>query len=90
MVAPKNTPASVGDKANHSAIIGYTIMAMVDSAETPITVNKVAFSFCGWFGKATDKAKEKFAGLSDELAGLVKKGKGIVEDLEQKAQDAVS
>lgn len=41
-------------------------------------------------GKATDKAKEKFAGLSDELAGLVKKGKGIVEDLEQKAQEAVS
>ena len=31
-------------------------MAMVDSAETPITVNNVAFSFCGWFGKATDKA----------------------------------
>ena len=30
---------------------------MVDSAETPITVNNVAFSFCGWLGNATDNAK---------------------------------
>ena len=41
-------------------------------------------------GSAADKAKEKFSDLGDELAGLVKKGKGIVEDLEQKAKAVVS
>ncbi|MNI48717.1 hypothetical protein D3C81_1666800 [compost metagenome] len=31
-------------------------MAIVDSAETPITVNNVARSFCGWFGSAAANA----------------------------------
>ena len=31
-------------------------MAKVDRAETPITVNKVAFSFWAWLGNAADNA----------------------------------
>ena len=35
---------------------GSSAMATVDSAETPITVNRVARSFCGWAGKVADRA----------------------------------
>src|SRR5690606_29703935 len=56
MVAPKNMPACCGDNSSHCAIMGYTIMAMVESADTPMTVNKVAFSFCGWLGSAAESA----------------------------------
>ncbi|MNF79894.1 hypothetical protein D3C84_621240 [compost metagenome] len=56
MVAPRNTPATCGDNPSQLAIIGYTIIAMVESAETPMTVNNVARSFCGWLGSAAASA----------------------------------
>ncbi|MNF95386.1 hypothetical protein D3C84_781340 [compost metagenome] len=44
MVAPRNTPACSGSRPSARAITGYTIIARVDNADTPITVNSVARS----------------------------------------------
>ncbi|HVX49529.1 MAG TPA: YtxH domain-containing protein [Chitinophagaceae bacterium] len=42
----------------------------------------------GAAGDVAGKAKKQWDNLSDELAALLKKGKAIVDDLEQKAKEA--
>ena len=41
-------------------------------------------------GDVAGKAKKQWENLSDEMGALIKKGKTVVENLEQNAKDAVS
>lgn len=71
-------------------ILGAAAGAAIALFLTSDKGREVLDDIAGAAGDVADKAKKQWENLSEEMGALIKKGKTVVENLEQNAKDAVS